>query len=60
MAEICNFLLFLVWKVLVPFFTTMQASGVPLDDTILTGRSKRFFRHLKIQNPSIIARFIWG
>jgi len=43
---------------LVPFFTTMEASGSTLDATILTRRLKRFSRHLKIQNPSIIADFL--
>ena len=35
----------------------MEASGATLDSTILTGRSKRFFIYLKIQNLSIIARY---
>ena len=39
---------------LVPFLTTKEASDAPLYSTILSERSKRFFRHFELQNLSNI------
>ena len=36
-------------SLLVPFLTTKETSCATLDSTILSGRSKCFFRHLELQ-----------
>ena len=42
---------------LVPFFTTIRVVAPLKNDTILSGRSIRSFRHLELKNPSIISDF---
>ena len=44
--------------VLVPFLTTMEVVAPLENDPILSGRSIWSFRHLELQNPSIIGHFI--
>ena len=41
----------------VPFFTTMEVVAPLENDPILSGRLIRSFRHLELQNPSIISYF---
>merc|ERR1712105_369354 len=43
---------------LVPFFTTMEVAAPLKNYLILSGRSTGSFRHLELQNPSIISDFI--
>ena len=43
---------------LVPFFTTMEVAAPLKNYPILSGRSTGSFRHLELQNPSIISDFI--
>merc|ERR1712105_30264 len=43
---------------LVPFFTTMEVAAPLTNYPILSGRSTGSFRHLELQNPSIISDFI--
>ena len=42
---------------LVPFFTTIGVAAPLKNDPILSGRSTGSFRHLELQNPSIISDF---
>merc|ERR1712105_515493 len=43
---------------LVPFFTTIEVAAPLKKYPILSGRSTGSFRHLELQNPSIISDFI--
>ena len=43
---------------LVPFLATMEAVAPPENNLIMSGTSRRSFRHLKHQNPSIISEDI--
>ena len=43
---------------LVSFLATMEVVALLANDLIMSGTSIRLFRHLELQNPSIIGHFI--